>query len=516
MECTLVLQRIGHLWREWVNIDKSIMPAGDQMKAREGQPMIGRCVKTIPLLFLLLCACTPGEPHTPSHVSESGPDITQKPSSSVQQGRSDDLTSTSDQDQDASHTGPAVHCPEVDVAWVTDLPVYQTPSFSVPLARAPFLDPVFGTCIVRVTDRAKDPSPEDPSPGLKNEYSRVQSFNADGSLILVYGTEGTWYLYDVATLQPMRQIFIASEPRWDSNDPNILRFIDETRLMAYHVSEDEQRMLHDFAVDFPGRQLAAVWTRYEGSPSVDNRYWGLMAEDQDWLTIAYLVYDLYEDRIVSLRMLPEALEVDSVTISPLGAYFLAYLDEYCEQNQLGNDHSPCGLMVYDHDLREGRGLLRIVGHSDLALDATGNEVLVYQDIDTDHISMLDLASGEITPLRPIDFRYSPIGLHFSGRGYNLPGWVLVSTYCGAQPAATWMDDQIFALELRTEGRAVRFAHSHSLVDQNQEHDYWAEPHASVNPDFTRVLFTSNWGRSGSGEVEMYLIELPVDWPSKLP
>ena len=36
-------------------------------------------------------------------------------------------------------------------------------------------------------------------------------------------------------------------------------------------------------------------------------------------------------------------------------------------------------MVYDRNLQNGRGLLRIVGHSDTALDAEGREVFVYQD-----------------------------------------------------------------------------------------------------------------------------------------
>ena len=169
-------------------------------------------------------------------------------------------------------------------------------------------------------------------------------------------------------------------------------------------------------------------------------------------------------------------------------------------------------MVYDRDLRDGRSLLRIIGHYDTALDAQGREVIIYQDIDTDHISMLDLESGAVTPLWPIDYTYTPIGLHFSGLAYDRPGWALVSTHSGGYPDAfTWMDDQIFAVELKAGGRVVRLAHTHSLVDEDQEHDYWAEPHASVNHDFTRVLFTSNWGRSGTEEVDMYLIELPVDW-----
>jgi hypothetical protein len=49
-----------------------------------------------------------------------------------------------------------------------------------------------------------------------------------------------------------------------------------------------------------------------------------------------------------------------------------------------------------------------------------------------------------------------------------------------------------------------------------EHDYWAEPHASVNRDFTQIVFTSNWGQSGTDQVDMYLIKLPDDWVSNLP
>jgi hypothetical protein len=63
-----------------------------------------------------------------------------------------------------------------------------------PTARQWFTDPTFGTCLVRVTDRAHDLSPGDVSVGLVNEYARVQSFNADVSRLLVRGVEGTWYL----------------------------------------------------------------------------------------------------------------------------------------------------------------------------------------------------------------------------------------------------------------------------------------------------------------------------------
>jgi hypothetical protein len=405
--------------------------------------------------------------------------------------------------------------------FVTDLQVYPMPGLAEPAPRQWFTDPTFGTCLVRVTDRVNDLSPDDDSTGLVNEYARVQSFNADGSRLLAHGTAGTWYLYDAQTLLPLGELPLGVEPRWDADDPNLIYYSDWTRLMSYNVQTAEQIEIHDFADDFPGQNLAAVWTRYEGSPSRDRRYWGLMAEDQDWIPVAFLVYDRQTDQVTTrdMRGVPGIEEdVDHVTMSPLGTYFIASFDRYCLHGELGNDAHPCGLMVYNRDLTNGRGLLRIIGHYDPALDAQGREVIIYQDIDTDHITMLDLASGAVTPLWEIDFSFTAIGLHFSGLAFDRPGWAVVSTYDDDVASHTWMDDQVFLVELQPGGRVVRLAHTHSLVDENQpvEYYYWAEPHASANPDLTRVLFTTNWGRFDTGEVEMFMIALPPDWLGRLP
>jgi len=463
----------------------------------------------LPILLLALSACTfPGAPGTNAPVDESVP-----PSSPLAPP-SFILTPSSPL--------PSPLCPDPQPALVTDLEVRQPPQMDEPQPRVPFRDPVFGTCLVRVTDRHADLSPDDKSAGLKNEYSRVQSFNMDGTLILVRGIEATWYVYSAITLQPLGQVPIDIDPRWSATDPEVIYYISGTRLMSYNLLNllGEQTVVHDFADDFPGQKLAAVWTRYEGSPSWDGRTWGLVAQDEDWLVSAYLVYDMQTDTVLATRDLrgwpDDERSADSVTISPLGDYFLAYMDKYCDYGQFGTDAHPCGLMVYDRNLKNGRGLLRLIGHSDTALDANGREVVVYQDIDTDNISMLDLETGVITPLWPIDFSYTPIGLHISGRAFRHPGWALISTHDGDAASHTWMDDSVFAIELKLGGRVVRLAHTHSLVDESMEHDYWAEPQASVNQDFTRVLFTSNWGRSGTGEVEMYMIELPDNWAEQIP
>ena len=178
-------------------------------------------------------------------------------------------------------------CSDPQPPLVTDFVVRQIPLSSAPQARVPFRDPLFGACIVRVTDRTSDLTESGDSAGMKNEYSRVQSFNADESRILVRGIAGTWYIYDAHTLQPLGQLPLDIDPRWSASDPNLIYYFSDTRLMLYDIQGGEQAAVHDFAADFPGQKLTAVWTRYEGSPSFDGRIWGLMADHADWLVAAY-------------------------------------------------------------------------------------------------------------------------------------------------------------------------------------------------------------------------------------
>ncbi|MBW6454622.1 MAG: hypothetical protein K0A98_01940 [Trueperaceae bacterium] len=412
--------------------------------------------------------------------------------------------------------GETVFCTDPQPPFVTDLRVRQEQPVAEPAPRAAFRDAVYGGCVVRVSDRAADPDPDDASAGIKNEYSRLQSFNADGARIMLMSLGAHRYLYDAATLQRLGALPAMNDPRWSNVDPNTIYYIGELTLMAFDVATGEHRLVHDFAPGFAGEDVVMVWTRWEGNPSADDRYWALMAEDADWMTTAFLVYDLLEDRVVARRTVSPPGDVDNVTMSPLGGYFLAQF-EYCEHGTMGSAAAPCGLMVYDRDLGNPRGLLRNVGHADVALDADGREVLFYQDQDTDHVAVLDLQDGTITNLHPIDFSYCDgCGMHFSSIAHALPGWGLVSYFDADPITRMWMDDHVFAVELKAGGRVVRFAQHHALVDPEQEHDYWAEPHASVNRDFTRILFTSNWGRSGSGEVDTYMIVLPDGWAGEVP
>ena len=100
---------------------------------------------------------------------------------------------------------PLDACGKNQVDWITGFDVIPSPDLPEPAPRTAYIDPVFGTCILRVSDRANDLSRDDPSEGLKNEYSRVQSFNSDESLLLLRSIESNWYLFDAVSLERLAQ-----------------------------------------------------------------------------------------------------------------------------------------------------------------------------------------------------------------------------------------------------------------------------------------------------------------------
>jgi len=412
-------------------------------------------------------------------------------------------------------------CPGQTPDFITNRDIYQAGTGPEPSPRVPFTEPVFDTCLVRLTNHATDLAPGDGGVGLMNERPDLQAWNADESRVLLQSTGWNWYLYDAVTLLPAGAVAIDGlEPRWDACQPQTLFYQDwNHQMVRLNVETGQATVVHDFRADFPGHTLASVWSNYMGSPSRDGRYWGFMAEDDpSWVAFALLVFDLQSAQVVATRNLPSNHDLAGVTMSPQGNYLVAFFNDYAEPGFLGTEADPRGIMVYDRNLANGRGLVRQGSPAAVALDGQGREVLVYVDYDANFISMVNLADGTVTPLWEIDVTHAWLNNRFSGHAFGRPGWVLVSTFDEDPVAQNWMSNQVFAVELAAGGRTVRLAHHRSRLDTTQDDTYLAEPKATVNRSFTRLLFTSNWGRSGAAvdEVEVYLLELPSNWPAALP
>lgn len=380
------------------------------------------------------------------------------------------------------------------------IPVLAKPSRGEPLP-----DPTYGTCLVRVTDHAKD--------GLtgfaRNDYSRRQAFNSNNSLQLVYALDGSWYTYNTQTCTKMRNLSEGkgpagdAEPQWHPTDPDRLYFLPTNgvgmRILQINVTTGVVSTVADLATRIRALwpSANAAWTKSEGSPSADGRYWGLMIDDAAWNGLGLITYDLVTDTILGHYDFAAhgVARPDHVSMSPSGTYIVPSWDE------------GLGTTAFTRDFANSRQLHHKSEHSDLALDANGDDVYIavnYQG-NAGPLFMVNLRTGTKTELFNTYLSSTTTAYHVSGKAFAKPGWVLISTYGSGLPQQ-WLHKKVMAVQLKADPVVVHLAH-HQV---NTANGYWTEPHACVSRDFTRIAFSSNWNTSSDMDIDAYQIRLPAD------
>jgi hypothetical protein len=363
-------------------------------------------------------------------------------------------------------------------------------SFGKPARGAAYADPVFGGCVVRATDHSADGLPG----FARHDYARRQAFNADSSLFLVTAHDGNWYLYDASSLKKVKQARPLSgdaEPQWDARDPHLLYYGANNgglEIRSFDVRTDETRVAIDLRGKLPWPNAARAWTKSEGSPSRDGRFWPFQVETADFEILGFAVWDRASNRLVGT--LSTKARPDHVSMSPSGRWFVSSGDD---------------TVAWRPDFSSSRLVRKGGEHSDLAIGSDGHDYYVSVDFDSNggDVFMLDLETGKRTDLFPTYLDHGATSVHVSGKAFDRPGWVLVSTFYQRGPRE-WFSEAVFALEMREHPRVYRLAAHHSAAADV----YPAEPSATVNRPFTRALFNSNWGAAGSNDVDAYLIRLP--------
>lgn len=377
------------------------------------------------------------------------------------------------------------------------------PALDKPVRGVPFIDPLYGTCLVRLTDHAAD--------GLagfaRTDYSRRQAFNADNSQVLISAMDGSWHVYNAQSCRHEKKLTGIggdAEPQWHPGDPELLYYFPTNgigmQIREYNLRTDQSRVVTDLAARlkaiWPGAH--AAWTKSEGSPSADARYWALQVDDQDWRGLGLISYDMKTDTILATYDLGThgRPRPDHLSMSPSGRYVVVSFDE-----------GPC---AYYYDFTGERKLATKGEHSDVALDAEGDDVYVSIDYGGKggQVYCINLRTGIRTNLFPTYLSGSHTAMHFSGKAFNKPGWVLVSTYADGG-SRQWLHKKVFAVQLRSQPLIVNLAHHHQVLAKHPVHGwYFTEPHASVNRDFTRVVFNSNWDLTDPLDIDSYMLTLP--------
>lgn len=370
------------------------------------------------------------------------------------------------------------------------------------------IDPAYGTRLYRLTHAG-----EQTGGRLRHEYSRRQAFNADNTRFLAQGENGTWWLHDANNFQRIEQLTRLEgdcEPLWDPADP--ARFIHTSRNGGLQWWDQNGQVILDLTGRTPWPEATSYWTRGEGTTSANGSILTLLASrydegSQTSTCYGIITVDLREDRILGVLdakdfPVPEAFP-DHVSTSGSGNY--AVVSWLAGQG---------GTVAWPVDFSSQRLLIDASQHSDLALGADGEDLLVAADYATGQIVAINLETGQRNELHTL---YPAEGegyaCHISGQAFDKPGWAVISTYAdfaeygAVDPARELRGEyrKVWLLELASGGRALNVAHIRADWDEAAGDSYFLEPQASVSRDLSRIVFASNFG---GGEVNSYLVGLP--------
>jgi hypothetical protein len=375
-----------------------------------------------------------------------------------------------------------------------------------------YKDPAYGACITRATDYKTEGTK---NAGMRNDYSRRNPFNADHSRFFTYEPGGIWHLYDANTLTHIGAIPGPggdAEPQWHPSNPALLYWIPTNGglvINLLNVTSNVNSVAADFLAVKGIRGQPGVtsiktlwpgavhcWTKSEGSPSADGRYWGFLVNDANWGLLGFFVYDMVNDSIVGTRT--DTNMPDHCSMSPSGRWFVVSGDTtYCLPRDLSG--SPVFMLGGSE-------------HSDLGLNGNGEDVYVYSHYGSfapsssvGFVAVYNLDTRERFNLWSLYENSSTTSTHISCKAFNNPGWVLISTYGHLTEPFRWFRTKIMAVEMKQNPRIFNIAHTY-----NNGETYWTETHAATSRDFTRILFNSNWNAGATvDDVDAYMAVLPA-------
>jgi len=376
----------------------------------------------------------------------------------------------------------------------------------------PFVDPVFGTTLRRVSNISDGGGFE------TQEYSQLQAFSSDNAYALLTGSSG-YVVRRVSDLSLVSSLDTAgwNAARWYPPQPHTLIHFDDNsdttiRVQLSNVDTLTTTTLFTFPAPYErlivnrssdelsedGRWLAGVATRSDGA-------WVIFAFDiQNRALGAQLpIPDLYPD---SCAPDPDYGEIppDWVGVSPLGRYLVV--------QWVRDGTARCsGLETFN--LQTGAFVGRVYDghqHGDLGVQPDGNTEFfmafeLYHPNGNLWLGIRELPGiSSVSPPTYVQELDWGNGEHISCRGPN--GACLVTA--GSDPANGWTAFEAELFLQYTDGGVLRLAHHRS-----SSCGYWVQPRASISRDGRYAIFASDWGRQLDcgdpifGRGDPYMVEL---------
>lgn len=386
-----------------------------------------------------------------------------------------------------------------------------------PAAGAAAIDPVFGTTIVRLTDRTG-------AGGYATHlYSQLQAFSADNAYAILNEDS------DIVVRRMADRSLVGglagiewNAPRWQPAAPRTIVHYDsnaDTTLRVEYTTVDPVATTTVFT--FPSQYQRVLPNQSFDELSHDGRWMAGMAARSDGAGVIFAL-DLQARALGAVLPVPTLyagpcrrdpvwgeVEPDWIGVSPLGRYLVV-------QWPRDGTERCSGLETFD--LATGAFVGRVYDghqHGDLGVLADGQTEFfmtfeLWSPADPGQPALAyRVLPGTATVAEPVYLTSLAWGGgHISCQGPN--GVCLVSY--GSWDGDGWTPFEKEEFLQFTDGSVLRLAHHRS-----SECGYWVQPRGSLSRDGSLAIFASDWrdetgGNSCGGEPlgrgEAYLIEVP--------
>ena len=345
-------------------------------------------------------------------------------------------------------------------------------------------DDIYDVNITRISDATAFGFP-DGSGQLQPGYAKTQAWNADMTKVHV-GFTMILNASDYSIYKNVEDVYTQgyyNDGRWSNVDPNKRYFCWNNVFLSMDIVNEVVDTISIFS-DYDDIRFGP----FEGNISADDRYVVITDINGTKATL----YDILNDNIVVTKDFGAINQYfDWASITPSGDYIVV------TNTSTGNTELYDLSFTYLRDLTTGNNQ-----HADFAIDALGNEVLV-QVIP---LSMTRLSDGVTTDLISDawvcgNYHFNPnIAGHISGRNLKNPGWALCSTQIAecSNGNGYYFRTEMFSVKLDGSGTIKPFGFAYTTCSS-----YDSYSKASISPDGTKVIFSSDWNLLGSSDSNVF-------------
>ncbi len=378
---------------------------------------------------------------------------------------------------------------------VNDLQLHPMQPVAKPSYLGTITDPSFGTTIRRITDAGAGHK-------IVPMYSTIQAWNTDESKMILYDVDNAVHLLldgmeythirNLTDINPadLEQIF------WDFEDPDIFYYPEATTddFIKYNVALQTKTIVVNMDDISDCSEDIAMGNDIQ-----------MMSWDSDVFTWRCGNSSAYAYRISTGEVTVFDMSDVAYTApmpSPSGIRYYHQTQGYDTDgnlsvmlNESSTEHACEGRLSNGNDAHFA------VAFADGPDGGCGGNLVAHDMTDGTCYSMISEDLG---------YDYSQSGTHISALAYKnvTPGWLCASLIGYDQDGQQLLDQElVIALADADNIQVCRIGHHRSDED---EYDYWGEPHAVISPTGTRVLFGSDWSGADDGHsVDSYVVELPA-------